>query len=135
MQLRSPFWWKNRNDSSVLPADVADYYQSQGSARKGIAVLIGLASLAVTVVIALGIFFGSRWVYRHTFGKPKNTTTASKENKQTTTVNTGQSSSEATNPSSSQSTSSEPTTPATGGTEQGSGSANRLINTGPGEDL
>lgn len=86
----------NKND--VLPEEVRDYYQAERRERTGRAWLLALATLLVTFLIAAGLFFGGRWLYRTIFdrndNKATNTTSQVEEgNKQddehTSSTNTG----------------------------------------------
>lgn len=47
-----------------VPEEVKEYYESSSRERVGIAWLLGLGTLLVTVILALGLFFGGRWAYR-----------------------------------------------------------------------
>ena len=53
-----------RKDQSVLPEEVKQYYQSEQRQRAGVAVLLGIAAIIITVLIAVGLFYGGRYVYR-----------------------------------------------------------------------
>lgn len=48
---------------SNLPKEVQDYYESGSRERRGMAWLLGLGTLLVTLLLAAGIFFGGRWIY------------------------------------------------------------------------
>lgn len=50
--------------TSNLPEEVQEYYESGRRGRRGIALLLGLATLVITLLLAAGIFFGGRWIYR-----------------------------------------------------------------------
>ncbi len=47
--------------------DINEYYASERRQRVGVAWLLGIATLFITVLLALGLFFGGRWVYRTIF--------------------------------------------------------------------
>lgn len=47
--------------------DINDYYASERRQRVGVAWMLGLATLVVTVLLALGLFYGGRFVYRTVF--------------------------------------------------------------------
>lgn len=64
---------RNKKDNAVLD-EIQQYYQQEQRERTGIAWLLGIGSLALTVLIAAGLFFGGRWVYRATFKSKKSTT-------------------------------------------------------------
>lgn len=122
--------FKRNNSSGLEPAEVNEYYQSQNSSRRGIALLVGGAGLIVSLMIALGLFFGGRWAYHHTLGKPK-----TESQKPETTVNTGSQESSATS-SEPSSNSAAPTQSSTSSTQPSGGeTSSRLVNTGPDADL
>jgi cytoskeletal protein RodZ len=61
-------WPFNRKKKeSDLPKEVQDYYQAEKRERVGVAGLLAVATLLVTVVLAIGLFFGGRWLYRAIF--------------------------------------------------------------------
>lgn len=60
-----PFRRKQTEDS--VPQEVQEYYQSEKRERVGIAWMLALATLVVTVLLALGILYGGRWAYRAIF--------------------------------------------------------------------
>lgn len=61
-------WPFNRNkqasSGSELPQEVQEYYQAEKRERVGIAGLLAFGTLVLTVVLAIGLFFGGRWLYR-----------------------------------------------------------------------
>jgi cytoskeletal protein RodZ len=63
-------WNRNRTrpDSPKVPAEVEEYYQSTKKERKGIAWLLSFATLALTLLIASGLYFGGRFIYRQIAG-------------------------------------------------------------------
>ena len=69
-----PFKRKQSNQS--VPAEVEEYYQSERRERVGVAWLLAFATLVTTLLLAVGLFFGGRWVYRKLAGddKPKKPT-------------------------------------------------------------
>src|SRR4051794_18810319 len=70
-------WRRNQTDETTLPKEVQDYYQAEKRQRVGVASLLAVGTLIATVVLAVGIFFGGRWVWRHTVNRPKTGDTAS----------------------------------------------------------
>lgn len=144
--------FNRRKDAQVevqVPAEIQDYYQAERRERTGIAWLLALGTLVVTLLLAVGLFFGSRWVYRKATHKNP-TQTASTSNTSQSTTDSSSSSSDQT--SSANSTSSTPattpvtTTPATGSSGSStsttatssssiSKSSSGLPNTGPGNIL
>lgn len=68
------FWDRfKRKDESVLPEEVKQYYQSENRQRAGVAVLLGIAALIITVLVATGLFYGGRYVYRQITGDDQQT--------------------------------------------------------------
>lgn len=63
---------RNRNQDSTLPEEVKDYYQAEKRERAGVAGLLAVGTLIVTVVLAIGLFFGGRWLYRTVFDNGDN---------------------------------------------------------------
>jgi len=59
-------WRQQSADQANLPQEVQQYYQAEQRERMGVASLLALGTLIVTVLLAAGIFFGGRWVWRHT---------------------------------------------------------------------
>lgn len=55
---------RTKNPSSDVPPEVQNYYQAEKREKVGIAGLLALGTLLVTIVVAMGLFFGGRWVYR-----------------------------------------------------------------------
>lgn len=77
---------KTFNDDLPMPQELQDYYAVENRERSWMAWVLGLATLVLTVVIALGLFYGGRYAYRKVRNNDnKNTATqqaAQKENKQ-----------------------------------------------------
>lgn len=55
---------RNKTDQAGMPTEVQDYYKTVGREHTGVAWLLALATLLVTVVVVLGLFFGGRWAFR-----------------------------------------------------------------------
>lgn len=53
-----------KKDDSVLPSEVDEYYNSELKTRRGSSLLMALLALAVTLIVAAGLFFGVRAIYR-----------------------------------------------------------------------
>ncbi len=69
---------RNRNkqqDASVLPAEVNQYYASEQEGRRGVAFLLGIITLIITLVVAAGLFLAGRFVYRKVTNDDKPATT------------------------------------------------------------
>lgn len=47
-----------------LPPEVQAYSQAEHRQRMGMAWLVGIVSLVITVFVLTGLFFGGRWLYR-----------------------------------------------------------------------
>lgn len=57
-----------RKQKVVLPEEVNEYYQSQRRERVSVAIILGVVALVVTLLIAAGLFFGGRYIYRKISG-------------------------------------------------------------------
>lgn len=60
--MNNPF--RRKQDVSAVPAEIQDYYQSERRERTGVAWLLALGTLIVTIGLATLLFFGGRWAYR-----------------------------------------------------------------------
>lgn len=70
-----PFKRKDKQEASEeVPAEIQEYYESERKERSGMAWLLALATLAATVLLALGLFFGGRLAYRKFIQSPQNET-------------------------------------------------------------
>src|SRR5690606_3533 len=47
-----------------VPDEVKEYYESSERERMGTTWLLAFVTLILTILLALGIFFGGRWLYR-----------------------------------------------------------------------
>lgn len=126
--------FRNKSNKDILPEEVEEYYQSEHRERRGVAILLGIFTLVVTLAVAALIFFGTRAIYRSISGSDKSSNTSDSPKKDTKTSNNGSqtpsavtapSNSQTTNPPSNTSSTSstsnsttpgtaKPTTPATG---------------------
>ncbi len=115
---------RSNKSNSVLPEEVNQYYQSQRRERAGVAVILGIVALIVTLLIGLGLFFGGRALYNRLSdnNEPKKVETiteSSKKNEDTKASDnqgsTPTTSTDSTN-SSSQSSSPAASTPSTSAT-------------------
>lgn len=66
----------SQKPSSNLPDEVKEYYETGNKERVGVAWLLGIGTLVITLLLAAGIFFGGRWVYRKVTHKDNTATTA-----------------------------------------------------------
>lgn len=146
---------RNRNQIDQVPLEVQEYYQAERRERTGMAWLLALATLGVTIALAAALFYGGRWAYRsiaNRNNKPQTAQNTNNQNGQPSTAAdntsngapgapTGTSSTSTNTPSpapptpspnaaptspSSASSSATNTTPSTAATQNG-----RLVNTGP----
>lgn len=72
---------RNKNKSEV-PAEVQEYYQAERRDRTGIAWLLAIGTLIVTILLATGIFFAGRWAYRKIAGNDGQNTASQSEQHQ-----------------------------------------------------
>lgn len=77
-----PFRKKKAANAPNMPPEVQQYYKSERREQTGIAWLLAIATLLITIAIILGLFFGGRWVYRKI--KNRNTTTTTQTQSNTT---------------------------------------------------
>ncbi len=77
---------RNRNTSpqTKVPEEVEQYYQSERRDRVGVAWLLAGATLIITVLIVLGLFFGGRWAYRKIANKDNKSGTQTAQTNQPT---------------------------------------------------
>ena len=147
---------RQKKKEDILPKEVREYYESERRERTGIAWLLAIGTLVVTFLIAAGLFFGGRWVYRAAFNHNDNKTaqtdqkseglridekgnvvggssqTPSDTSSQSSSTGTSSASTNVPSPStpSSNTTSPKPaTTPNTGPAPE------QLVDTGPGDEL
>jgi cytoskeletal protein RodZ len=55
---------RKSSTTSNVPPEVAEYYQAERRDRTGMAWLMTLFALLLTVIIVLGLFLAGRWLYR-----------------------------------------------------------------------
>jgi hypothetical protein len=82
---------KPKSDSTNVTQDLQNYYQSAQREQSWKAWLLGLATLAVTVVLAMGIFFGGRFIYRKVRNQPSQVATVQTENEESNDNSNGSS--------------------------------------------
>ena len=70
---------RKKDEQSDLPKEVQDYYQAEKREKVGVAGLLALGTLMVTILLAIGLFFGGRWVYRTVFDNDDSQQTAQQE--------------------------------------------------------
>jgi cytoskeletal protein RodZ len=60
--------FKRNQQTSVLPDEVKEYYQSERRQKRGVAAGLAFVALVVTVAVAAAIFFGGRFAYNQIWG-------------------------------------------------------------------
>jgi hypothetical protein len=60
---------RKKSESVQLPPEVQEYYQSERRERMGMTWLLAALTFVVTIVLAIGLFFGGRWAYRQVFDR------------------------------------------------------------------
>lgn len=81
--------FKRQNKQDEVPPEVENYYQSERRERVGVAWLLALATLVITVVLAAALFLGGRWTYRQIAGNDESAQTETGQTSSTTTDDTG----------------------------------------------
>lgn len=66
--------FRRRNNQPTVPEEIQEYYQTSQKQNPGMAWLLAIGTLIVTIVLALMIFFAGRWVWRQVFGNDSGTT-------------------------------------------------------------
>ncbi len=135
-----PFNRKKKEETEAVPAEVQEYYQAEKRERIGVAWVLALVTLAITVAVVLGLFFGGRAVYRQAHKDKDNTSqTKPEENPTPATQNqpAGTPPSSSSSQASNQPATPSPSTPATPSQAPSSGttSTTTLTNTGPADLL
>lgn len=102
--------FRRKQQSSVLPEEVNQYYQSQRREKTGVVFFLGILALVATLLIGLGVFFGGRYLYQKIRGNETSPTTVQTTPATVTTQTPQLETSEA--PNSSNVTSATPTPPA-----------------------
>lgn len=102
--------FRRKQQSSVLPEEVNQYYQSQRREKTGVVFFLGILALVATLLIGLGVFFGGRYLYQKIRGNETSPTTVQTTPATVTTQTPQLEISEA--PNSSNVTSATPTPPA-----------------------
>lgn len=146
--MNNPF--RRNKDVSAVPAEIQDYYQSERRDRTGIAWLLALGTLIVTIGLATLLFFGGRWAYRAIVNNDDTSEVAQTDEESENSDNsdstegssdeaaapsTGTSSTSTSTPNTPSTTPATPNTPATPARPSVSvaGDSTDLPNTGPGD--
>ena len=74
---------RKQQQSSILPDEVNQYYQSQRRERTGVVFMLGILALIATLLVGLSVFFGGRYIYNKVRGNDTqpNTTVQTDNNK------------------------------------------------------
>jgi hypothetical protein len=67
-----PFNRRSAENREDVPPEVQDYYQAEKRERTGVAWMLGLATVVITILLALALFFGGRWLWRAVTGNDGN---------------------------------------------------------------
>lgn len=110
-------WPFNRKkQDQALPEDVQEYYETGQKQHTGMAWLLALGTLLVTVLLAILLFFGGRWVYQQLAGDEDSNQETTSQTSDQGQNDQGQQSAPPDNPSEANSSGT--------GVQQGSSSAN-----------
>lgn len=71
--------FRRKSTDSNLPPEIQAYAQGAHRERMGMAWLVGIVSLVVTLLVVSGLFFGGRWAYHKLAHKDTKSTTAQKD--------------------------------------------------------
>ena len=75
------------NNQTSIPAEIQEYYETGKRDRTGVAWLLAIGTLLLTIILAAGIFFAGRWTYRKIAGSDnKAPVVTQNENKQQETT-------------------------------------------------
>ena len=90
---------KKQVDTAKLPKEIDEYYKAERRERTGMAWLLAIVTVVLTLLLAFVLYFGGRWVYRTVFKKDNSGTTTSQNNtnKDQTSVTTKDESNNSTN--------------------------------------
>ena len=75
----------NRKKQST-DSDINNYYASERRRRVGMAWLLGIITFILTIILAIGFFYGGRWLYRTIFSNETNTSEQQGESEQPDTT-------------------------------------------------
>lgn len=70
---------KNSNQPTIAP-ELQNYYETEKRDRTWMAWLLGFITLVVTILLAMAIYFGGRWVYRKLVSTSPNSNTSQTDN-------------------------------------------------------
>ena len=66
--------FKRKKSQTTLPPEVQAFATAERRERMGMAWLVGIVSLVVTILVVTGLFYGGRWVYRSLANRNKKAT-------------------------------------------------------------
>ena len=66
---------KKKVETVDMPPELQNYYQAEYREKTWKAWVLGLATLIITILLALALFFGARWIYRELTDKDEAPTT------------------------------------------------------------
>lgn len=101
---------KKTDETPNIAPELENYYQAENRRRTWLAWVLGFATLAVTVLVALGLFFGGRYAYQKITKKSPNPTNTSQTENTENAVDDESSSNTPADSSSTQSTNTSPST-------------------------
>lgn len=133
-----PFNRKQQADAT-LPEEIQEYYEGAQKPQRGMAWLLALGTLLLTLILACVLFFGGRWVYQQ-FSDDEPAPAPTSEQEANREQGQDQGTNEQTPPPSAnpdqQDTSSTNTNqaPTTGDSTPATGDATEIPNTGPGPE-
>lgn len=134
-----PFRRKQTEDDTPVSKEAEKYYQAEKRERIGLAWILAVVTLAGTVIVVLGLFFGGRWVYHKVAHKNQPTTTQNPQTSSSNTESSGSGSSSGSASSSSNSTppasSNNPPKPTTSSGTTPAPNNSATPNTGPGDTM
>lgn len=69
-----------KTNTTAVPAEIQEYYNAEQRERVGLAWLIAIISLVISLAVIFGIFFGGRYIYRKYIHKSKTGTSSTSTN-------------------------------------------------------
>ena len=91
---------KGGENTQDITEEMDSYYQTEDKSKSGSAILYGLFALVVTLIVAAGLFFGGRAVYRALTGTSSDSDTAQQQDQDADKGTSGNDSTNATDNSS-----------------------------------
>ena len=72
--------FRRNRQTSVLPDEVREYYDSGQRQSRGVAILLTIGALLATVLIAIALFFAGRFIYNQIWGDDNQSATQGQVN-------------------------------------------------------